>query len=111
MDENFPNPSQGERVCFTSFLLRGVGFPIHPFLRGLLEHYGIQLHNLTPGSILHISSFVALCELFLGCEAHFKLWKKFFCLVPRHQGCGSIFEVGGADVWRIAGSSYPVGTP
>ena len=63
--ENFPNPSQGERVCFTSFLLRGVGFPIHPFLRGLLEHYGIQLHNLTPGSILHISCFVALCELFL----------------------------------------------
>ena len=109
--ENFPNPSQGERVCFTSFLLRGVGFPIHPFLRGLLEHYGIQLHNLTPGSILHISGFVDLCELFFGCEAHFELWKKFFCLVPRHQGGGSIFEVGGTEVWRIAGSSYPVKTP
>ena len=109
--ENFPNPSQGERVCFISFLLRGVEFPIHPFLRGLLEYYGIRLHNLTPGSILHISGFVALYELFLGCEAHFKLWKKFFCLVPRHQGGGSIFEVGGAEVWRIAGSEYPIGTP
>ena len=109
--ENFPNPSQGKRVCFISFLLRGVGFPIHPFLRGLLEYYGIQLHNLTPGSILHISGFVALCELFLGCEAHFELWKKFFCTVPRHQGGGSIFEVGGTEVWRIAGSGYPVGTP
>ena len=108
--ENFPNPSQGERVCFISFLLRGVGFPIHPFLRGLLEYYGIQ-HNLTPGSILQISRCVALCELFLGCEAHFELWKKFFCLVPRHQGGGSIFEVGGAKVWRIAGSGYPVRTP
>src|SRR5215216_3253969 len=86
--EKIPNPSQGERVCFVSFLLRGVGFPIHPFLRGLLEHYGIQLHNLTPDSILHISGFVALCKLFLGCEAHFELWKKFFCLVPRHQGEG-----------------------
>ena len=30
---------------------------------------------------------------------------------PRHQGGGSIFEVGGAEVWRIAGSGYPVGTP
>ena len=109
--ENFPNPRQGERVCFISFLLRGVGFPIHPFLRGLLEYYGIQLHNLTPGSILHISGFVALCELFLGCEAHFELWKKFFCLVPLHQGGGSILEVGGAEVWRIAGSEYPIGTP
>ena len=39
--ENFPNPNKEERVCFVSFLLRGLGFPIHPFLRGLLEFYGI----------------------------------------------------------------------
>ena len=58
-------------------------FPIHPSLGGLLEYYGLQLHNLTPGSILHIAGFVALCELFLGCEAHFDLWRKYFCLVPR----------------------------
>ena len=88
--ENFPNPNKEERLCFVSFLMRGLGFPIHPFLRGLLEIYGIQLHNLTPGSILHISGFVALCELFLDCEAHFELWRKFFCIVPRHKG-GSIF--------------------
>src|SRR3989337_2024289 len=79
--ENFPNPNKEERVCFISFLMRGLGFPIRPFLRGLLEFYGIQLHNLTPGSILHISRFVALCEIFLGCEAHFELWRKYFCLV------------------------------
>ena len=110
MAENFPTPNQGERVCFVPFLLRGLGFQIHPFLRGLLEFYGIQLHNLTPGSILHISGFVALCELFLGIEAHFELRRKFFGLVPRHRG-GSIFEVGAAEVWRIAGSGYFVGTP
>ena len=50
---------------------------------GLLEFYGLQLHNLTPASILHIVGFVALCELFLGIEAHFALWKRLFCLVPR----------------------------
>jgi hypothetical protein len=108
--ENFPSPHGEERVCFVPFVLRGLGFPIHPFLRGLLEFYGIQLHHLTPGSILHISGFVALCEMFLGCEAHFELWRKFFCLVPRTQE-GVIFEVGGAEVWRIAGTGYPVGTP
>ena len=100
---NFPNPNKEERVCFVPFLLRGLGFPIHPFLRGLLQFYCIQLHNLTPGSILHISGFVALCELFLGIKARFGLWSKFFCLVPQHRG-RSIFEVGGAEVWRIAGS-------
>jgi hypothetical protein len=83
--ENFPSPHGEERVCFVPFVLRGLGFPIHPFLRGLLEFYGIQLHHLTPGSILHISGFVALCEMFLGCEAHVELWRKFFCLVPRTQ--------------------------
>ena len=84
------------------FLLRGLGFPIHPFLRGLLEFYRIQLHHLAPGSILHISGYVSLCEMFLVCEAHFKLWRKYFRLVPRTRG-GTIFEVGGAEVWRIAG--------
>ena len=64
-------------------LNKRIRFPIHPFLWGLLEFYGLQLHNLTPASILHIAGFVALCELFLGCEAHFALWKRLFCLVPR----------------------------
>ena len=83
--ESFPCPSMGERVCLVPYLLRGLGFPIHPFLRGLLEFYGLQLHNLTTASILHIAGYVALCELFLGCEAHFELWKRLFCLVPRTQ--------------------------
>ena len=80
--ESIPSPSKGERVCLVSYLIRGLGFPIHPFLQGLLEFYGLQLHNLTPASILHIAGFIALCELFLGIEAHFALWK-LFCLVPR----------------------------
>ena len=108
--ESVPNPSKGERVCFVPYLIRGLGFPIHPFLRGLLEFYGLQLHHLTPASILHIAGFVALCELFLGVEAHFTLWKRLFCLVPRSQE-GSIYQVGGAELWRIAGTGYLSATP
>ena len=83
--EATPSPSKGERVCFVPYLVRGLRFPIHPFLRGLLEFYGLQLHHLTPASILHIAGFVALCELLLGVEAHFTPWKRLFCLVPRSQ--------------------------
>ena len=54
--------------------------------------------------------YVALSVLLLGCEAHFDLWRKLFCLVPRNQE-GSIFEVGGAEVWRIAETGYLSGTP
>ena len=89
--ESFPNPSTGERVCLVPYLLRGLGFLIHPFLCGLLEFYGLQLHNFTPASILHIADYVALCELFLGCEAHFELWKRLFCLVP-HTQKGSLYQ-------------------
>ena len=108
--ESFPNPSKGERVCLVPYFLRGLGFPIHPFLRGLLEFYGLQLHNLTPASIPYIAGYVALCELFLGCEAHFELWQRLFCLVPRTQE-GSIYQVAGAEIWRIAGTGYLSGTP
>ena len=108
--ENAPNPSKGERVCLVPYLIRGLGFPIHPFLRGLLEFYGLQLHHLTPASVLHIAGFVALYELFLGVEAHFGLWKELFCLMPRSKK-GSMYQVGGAEVWRIAGTGYLSGTP
>ena len=97
-------------MCFVPYLVRGVGFPIHPFLRRLLEYYGLQLHNFTPASILHIAGYVALCELFIGCEAHFELWRKLFYLVPRNHE-GLIFEVGGAEIWRIADTGYPSSTP
>ena len=108
--ESVPNPSQGERVCLVPYLMIGLGFPIHLFLRGLLEFYGLQLHNFMSASILHIVGFVALCELFLGVEAHFTLWKRLFCLVPRSQA-GSIYQVGGAELWRIAGTGYLSDTP
>ena len=84
--------------------------PLQPFLRGLLEFYGLQLHHLTPASILHIAGFIALCELFLGIEPHFALWKRLFFLVPRsHEG--SIYQVGRAEIWRITGTGYLSGTP
>ena len=73
---------------------------IPPRAPGVLR---LQLHNFTPASILHIAGYVAPCELFLGCEAHFELWKRLFCLVPRTQE-GSLYQVGGAEIWRIAGT-------
>jgi hypothetical protein len=71
--ERIPKPPSGFRVMFLAFLLRGLSFPTHEFLRGLLFVYGVQLHQLTPNSIMHIALFVTLCESFLGIEPHFLL--------------------------------------
>ena len=67
------------------------------FFRGLLHHWGIQVHHLTPNSILHISIFVHLCEAFLGVEPHLDLFQHLFHLKP--QPSATIIDVvGGAGL-------------
>jgi hypothetical protein len=68
--EVIPTPPLGFRVMFLAFLLRGFSLPSHEFLCGLLFMYGVQLHQLTPNSLLHITCFITLCEAFLGVEPH-----------------------------------------
>ncbi|KAK1631771.1 hypothetical protein QYE76_006086 [Lolium multiflorum] len=62
-EESYPNPPMEYRVSFVDHLIRGLSAPIHDFLRGLLFVYGIQLHQLTPNSILHISIFITLIRV------------------------------------------------
>jgi hypothetical protein len=78
--EIVPRPPLGFRVIFIAFLLWGWSFPPHPFLRGLLFAYGIQLHDLNPNSVLHIACFITLCECFLGIEPHWALWRRIFAI-------------------------------
>ncbi|KAK1644440.1 hypothetical protein QYE76_062245 [Lolium multiflorum] len=96
-EESYPTPPMGYRVCFVDHLIRGLSAPIHPFLRGLLFVYGLQLHHLTPNSILHISIFVTLCEAFLGVQPNWALWKSiFFC---RRNGSPNVaYNIGGVVI-------------
>src|SRR3954467_12937720 len=68
-----PSPQPGESVVFISHFLRGLGFPMDPFVRGLMFYYGLEFHDLAPESILHISSFIVVCEAFLRVTPHFGL--------------------------------------
>jgi hypothetical protein len=58
--ERIPKPPSSFQMMFLAFLLRGLSFPAHEFLCGLLFVYGVQLHQLTPNSILHIAYFISL---------------------------------------------------
>jgi hypothetical protein len=80
--ERIPKPRDGFWVMLFAYLLRGLSLPAHEFLRGLLFVYGVQLHQLTPNSILHITCFITLCESFLGIDPHFLLWRALFRLRP-----------------------------
>jgi hypothetical protein len=77
-DPVFPGPIEGYVVTFVAFFERGLGSPSHQFPCLLLRHYDLELHNLTPSGVLHIMSFMTLCEAYLGIDPHFNLWNYFF---------------------------------
>jgi hypothetical protein len=64
--EEFPTEGTGETVVFLAHIKRGFGIPTGDFLRGLLHFYRIELVHLAPNSITIISTFVHLCEAYLG---------------------------------------------
>ncbi|KAK1652539.1 hypothetical protein QYE76_070344 [Lolium multiflorum] len=96
-EESYPKPPMEYRVSFVDHLIRGLSPPIHEFLRGLLFVYGLQLHQLTPNSILHVSIFITLCECFLGVQPNWALWKRIFCL-RRNGSHGVAYNIGGVVI-------------
>ncbi|KAK1628123.1 hypothetical protein QYE76_002438 [Lolium multiflorum] len=96
-EESYPSPPMEYRVSFVNHLIHGLSAPIHDFLRGLLFVYGLQLHQLTPNSILHVSIFITLCECFLGTQPNWAMWKRIFNL--RHNGSHNIaYNIGGVVI-------------
>ena len=73
-----PTPKSGEMVVLVSHFLHRLGFALNPFIRGLMFYYGLDFHDLAPDSLLHISTFIVVCEAFLHITPHFGLWLKTF---------------------------------
>ena len=69
-EETELNPPAGYVVSLVRLHERGFGVPVGRFMRALCDHYGAELHNFSPNSISQAAVFVALCEGYLGIEAH-----------------------------------------
>ena len=95
-----PTPRPHERVVFLPHFLRGLGFPLHPFVRGLMFYYGLDFHDLAPNFILNISAFIVVCEAFLCIQPHFGLWLKTFNVKPKVVK-GTQAECGGAMLGKM----------
>jgi hypothetical protein len=80
--EDHPYEGTFETVMFRDFVERSLAVPVSEFFHALLQFWGIQLHHLTPHSILHLSIFTHFCEAFLGILPHFHLFQHIFILVP-----------------------------
>mgnify|MGYP006267466429 FL=1 len=104
-----PTPKPGESVVFVSHFLRGLGLALDPFVRGLMFYYGLDFHDLAPDSVLHISSFIVVCEAFLRITPHFGLWLKTFKVEPKMIE-GRHAECGGAVISKSVGAPWPEGS-
>ena len=49
-----PTLEPHERVVFLTHFVHGLGFPLHPFVRGLMFYYGLDFHDLAPNFILNV---------------------------------------------------------
>ena len=93
--EIVPTLEPHERVVFLTHFVRGLGFSLHPFVRGLMFYYGLDFHDLAPNFILNILAFIIVCEAFLCIKPHFGLWLKTFNVKPKVV-VGQQAECGGA---------------
>ena len=92
-----------ETVLFVPFVLAGLGLPMSQFVILLLEHYGVQLPHLTPHSVLLLSIFVHLCEMFVGVAPSLTLFRYYFVLRPTGRDVG----IGGYYFQRRQGTELP----
>jgi len=95
--ENYPFEDTLETVVFRDFVERGLAVPVSEFFYALLQFWEIQLHHLTPQSILHLSIFTHFCKAFLGILPHFNLFQHFFILVPIPNATKPIV-IGGCEL-------------
>jgi hypothetical protein len=77
-DHREPAPPEGYVVSFVAFHERGFEVPPSHFMRALLHYYKVELHHLTPNSILQTAIFATVCEGYLGMEPHWNLWLHLF---------------------------------
>ena len=72
-------------------------------------YYGLDLHDLAPDTLLHISSFIIVCEAFLRITPHFGMWLKTFNEKPKMIQ-GQHAECGGAAISKSVDVPWPEGS-
>jgi hypothetical protein len=80
----------GEFVLFNSYIMCGLVPPISSFFLLLLEEFGLQLHHLTPHSVLLAAVFAHFMEMFVGVRPCTTIFKHFYSLVGTGKKRGEI---------------------
>jgi hypothetical protein len=85
----------GEFVLFNSYIMCGLVAPFSSFFLLLLEEFSLQLHHLTPHSILLAAVFAHFMEMFVGVRPCTTIFKHFYALVgtgrAKHSEIGAYY--------------------
>ena len=87
-----PSSEDGEIHVFLTYIECGFRLPVHSFLPKILEHYGVELVNLSPNTIANLNVFVYLCEAYLGIAADLNLFKYYYRMVKLGKTTGTLGE-------------------
>jgi hypothetical protein len=55
--EEIPEP-EGELVVFEAFFIAGLRLPAHRFVSEVLQKFGVQVHQLTPNTVVALAKYV-----------------------------------------------------
>jgi hypothetical protein len=86
-----PNPPYGYVVSFVRLHECGFIAPTSRFMWGLCYHYGVELHNFAPNTILQAACFVAIFEGFFRIPANWDLLVHLFCTELHNLATGEVW--------------------
>ncbi|KAE8781808.1 hypothetical protein D1007_44868 [Hordeum vulgare] len=107
-----PAPKDGKVVVFYEHFVHKLGLPASTFFRWFLTSFGLHPHHLGANSILQLSTFVALCERYLGIDPGIDLWCRLFYLKKQTvedkvRGTKEMTAYGAALVYIRPGAGFP----
>jgi hypothetical protein len=70
-------PNNDKAIVYEDLFITGVRMPLHPALADILLHLQVQLHQLTPNAITHLSKYFWVVGSFGGVPSSNVLAKRY----------------------------------
>jgi hypothetical protein len=106
-----PSPNPSEIMMLKSHVERGLSMPPSLFFTNLLKFYGLQLHHISPNSLVSVAGYAALCEGYLGIRPRVDLFQLFFSVRANYEDDGSLRTCGTVCFLPRRLKEYPFITP
>jgi hypothetical protein len=106
-----PAPNKTKILMLKSHIEQGFSRLPSYFFSNLLQFYGLELHHISPNSLVSIAGYTTLCEGNLGILPRVDLFQLFFCVRPNFEDDGFPHTCGTICSVPQSSKEYPFITP